>query len=184
MQSITARLAPLDPENYSDEQAELAGGRGNPRGELSIVRLLVQNPSLYRGFTHFAMHCISTNTLSNRERELVILHTCSFCKGKYDVAQHRVIAKRAGLSDADIEAAVKDGAGLSDFERTILKAAEELVKDHRIADATYATLAARYTPAQLLDFVFLVGNYAMMAMTTNTFDVKVEANIENSWKPN
>ena len=183
MQRKSVRLPPLDPDQYNDEQAELAGGRGSARGKLSIVRLLVQNPPLYREYFHFAMHLISANSLSTRDREIVILHTSATCRGKYDVAQHRVIAQRAGLSVADIESAIKDGAELSEFERTLLRAVEELVKDHRISDATYAMLAARYTPQQLLDLVFTVGNYSLMCMATNTFDVQVEPDVETSWKP-
>jgi 4-carboxymuconolactone decarboxylase len=184
MQQKPSRVPPLDPAEFTDEQAELAGGRGNPRGELSIVRLLVQNPPLYRHYFQFAMHLVAASSLSPREREIVILHTCSRCKGNYDVAQHRVIAQRAGLSVADIEAALNDGAGFSTFERTLLKGVEELVSNHRITDATYALLAERYTPQQLLDLVFTVGNYALMCMTTNTFDVQVEPNVASGWKPN
>lgn len=183
MDQKTPRLPPLDPSSYTDEQAELAGGRGSARGELSVVRLLVQNPPLYRHYFQFAMHLISANSLPAREREIVILHTCSVCRGKYDVAQHRLIAQRAGLSVADIEGAIGDGANLSAFERTLLKAAEELVKNHRIADVTYAALAERYSSQQLLDLVFTIGNYTLMSMATNTFDVQVEPNIESGWKP-
>jgi 4-carboxymuconolactone decarboxylase len=184
MDSKSPRLPPLELDEFTDEQAELAGGRGSPRGELSIVRLLVQNPALYRSWMPFAMHLITASSLSPREREIVILHTCAFCRGTYDVAQHRLIAQRAGVSVVDIDAAIGDGAGLSAFERTLIKAVEELAKDHCIADATYAVLAERYTPQQLLDLVFTVGNYVLMSMTTNTFAVKVEANIESGWKPN
>lgn len=183
MRPKTPRLAPSNPADYSDEQAQLAGGRGNPRGELNIVRLLVQHPALYRHYFQFAMHLIAASSLAPREREIIILHTCALCGDKYDMAQHRVIAQRAGLSTADIEAAIHDGACLSDFECTLLKAAEELVREQCIADATYAALAERYTPRQLLDFVFTVGNYTLMAMTTRTFDVQKEADVEGGWKP-
>lgn len=184
MPPTTPRLPPLDPDKFTDEQAELAGGRGGPRSQLNVVRLLVQNPALYRNWMPFAMHLISASSLSARERELVILHTCALCGGKYDVAQHRVIAQRAGLSVTDIEAAISDGAGLDEFERTLLNAVGELVNERRIADATYAALAKRFSPQQLLDLVFTIGNYTMMSMTTNTFDVQVEPNVESGWKPN
>jgi alkylhydroperoxidase family enzyme len=184
MQPKTPRIPPLDPSEFTDEQAELAGGRNGARAQLNIVRLLVENPPLYRSWMPFAMHCIQANSMSPREREIVILHTCAFCRGKYDVAQHRVIAQRAGIGAADVEAAINDGAGLSALERTLMQGVEELVKDHCISDATYAALAERYTRQQLLDFVFTVGNYTMMSMTTSTFGVQLEADIESGWKPN
>jgi alkylhydroperoxidase family enzyme len=184
MHPKTPRIAPLDPKEFTDEQAELAGGRDGARARLNIVRLLVENPALYRSWIPFAMHCIQANSMSAREREIVILHTCAFCGGTYDVAQHRVIAKRAGVPVADIEAATKDGAGLSEFERTLIKGVEELVSQRCLEDETYAALAKVYKNAQLLDFVFTVGNYTMMSMTTSTFGIQVEPDIENGWKPN
>jgi 4-carboxymuconolactone decarboxylase len=87
------------------------------------------------------------------------------------------------LSVADIEAALNDGAGFSAFERTLMNAVAELVSNQRITDATYTLLAERYTPQQLLDLVFTVGNYTLMCMTTNTFDVQVEPNVASGWKP-
>jgi len=184
MRPTTPRLPLLDPKAFDDEQAELAGGRDGPRAQLNIVKLLVQNPPLYGKWMQFAMHLMMTSSLAARDRELVILHVAALCRGTYDIAQHRLIAQRAGLSVADIEAALQEGKGLSAFEQSLLKAVEELVKDHCIADATYAEIAARYSPQQLLDLVFTVGNYTLMCMTTNTFDVQVEPNIESGWKPN
>jgi 4-carboxymuconolactone decarboxylase len=147
------------------------------------VRLLVQHPKLYRDYFAFAMHLITSNSLPPRERELVILHTASVCGGKYDIAQHRVIGQRAGLSTKDIEAALGEGQCLSEFERVLLRGVEELVRDHGLSDATYAALGERLGPQQLLDFVFTVGNYSLMCMTSNTFDVQVEPDVQTSWKP-
>jgi 4-carboxymuconolactone decarboxylase len=178
------RLAPLDPDKFTDEQAELAGGRGSPRSQLNIVRTLVHNPSLYRSWMPFAMHLIAGSALPPREREILILRTCVICGGKYDVAHHRAIAHRAGVSAADVEAALSDGSTLPEFERVLMKAAEELVSSTcRISDATYAALSERYSSQQMLDLVFTVGNYKLMCMTSNTFDVSVEADIEGGWNP-
>ena len=184
MTATTKRIPPLDPVQFTDEQADVAGGRDSARSGLNIVRLLVQNPALYRSYFNFAMHLVAASSLSLRDRELVILHACSFCGDTYDVAQHRSIAKKAGLNAAEIAAAINDGAGLADFERTLLTATEELIKGHRIADATYSALAERYSNQQLLDLVFTVGNYSLMSMVTNSFDVRVESdNTESNWKP-
>lgn len=184
MHAKTSRLPPVDTEKFTDEQAELAGGRGSPRSKLSIVRTLVHNPELYRSWQSFARHLISNNSLSPREREIVILHTAALCRGTYDVAHHRVIAQRAGLSTADIDAALNDGVGLAAFERTLMQAVEELVHVRCIADGTYTVLAERLTQQQLLDFVFTVGNYILMCMTTNTFGVQLEPDVDGGWQPN
>jgi len=184
MKLKSPRFPPLEPDKFTDEQAELAGGRGSPRSQLNIVRTLVQNPALYRSWMPFAMHLIAASTLSAREREIVILHTCSICQGTYDLAHHKVIAQRAGLTDAEIESAKGDGAGLAPSERTLMEAAEELVSTRFIADATWDSLSKHYTHEQLLDLIFTVGNYVMMTMLTRTCGVSIEENAESGWKPN
>jgi alkylhydroperoxidase family enzyme len=147
------------------------------------IRTLVQHPALLRNWNGFAMYLIKASSLSARDREILILHTCAQCHATYDVAHHTVIARRAGLTNAEIEAAIRDGAGLASFERTLLKAAEELIKDRCISDATWAALAGRYTRQQLMDLVFTVGNYVLMAMATRTFGVPLEDDIQGGWKP-
>jgi alkylhydroperoxidase family enzyme len=184
MKPTSPRSSLLDPDKFSDEQVELAGGRGSPRSQLHIVRTLLQHPDLYRSWMPFAMHLIMANTLSPRDREIVILHTCSKCHGSYDVAHHNVIAKRAGLTDAEIDAAKSNGAGLSPVQRTLLKATDELIDDRNISDTTWTALSEHYTRQQLLDLVFTVGNYVTMTMVTRTFGVSIEANAEDGWKPN
>ena len=60
------------------------------------------------------------------------------------------------------------------LERALLSAADELVADARIADETYAVLAAELDAQQLMDVVFTVGAYDVFAMALRTFDVALD----------
>lgn len=60
---------------------------------------------------------------------------------------------------------------------------DELVSQHQLSDATWAKLAEKYTAQQLMEVVFTVANYSLMAMVTNSFGIKPEADVANSWKP-
>jgi 4-carboxymuconolactone decarboxylase len=183
MHPTKPRIDFLPPEQFTDEQAELAGGREGSRAQLNIVRTLVQHPALYRAWMPFAMHSIGASSIGPREREIIILHTCAVCRATYDLGQHTVIARRVGLTPAEIEAAKTDGAGLSEFERTLMRGVEELVENQGLSDETWAAISQRYSRQQQLDFVFTVGNYTMMSMTTNTFGVPLEDDLEGGWKP-
>ena len=50
----------------------------------------------------------------------------------------------------------------------------ELVDDRRIADATWASLAERYSTQQLMDLVFTVGQYVLTCMALRSFDVPLD----------
>jgi alkylhydroperoxidase family enzyme len=56
----------------------------------------------------------------------------------------------------------------------LLRAADELVADARIGDATYAVLSRALETRQLMDVVFTVGAYELFAMAMRTFDVPLD----------
>ena len=166
----TPRIPPLAPEAFAAEQVEVARGRES----LNLARVFVQNPEVYRAFIPLAEQLFLRSSLPPREREILILRAMQLCDEGYDLPHHVVIARDIGMSDVDIEAARQGGEGLSDFELTLCKAAEELVRAQCISDPTWQTLAQRYSQLQLMDVVFLVGVYVMMAMATKSFGIQLE----------
>jgi 4-carboxymuconolactone decarboxylase len=54
----------------------------------------------------------------------------------------------------------------------VLAAVDELVEKTRITDDTWAALGERLDKRELMDFVFTVGGYHMLAMALNTFGVE------------
>ena len=70
-----------------------------------------------------------------------------------------------------------------DCRRALLAAAEELLADARIGDATYAVLAAELDEQQLMDVVFTVGAYDLVAMAFRTFDVELDDDLRKWSSP-
>jgi alkylhydroperoxidase family enzyme len=81
------------------------------------------------------------------------------------------MGQEAGLSTDDI-AALQRGEAADDFDQTILTAVDELVDHTEISDATWAALGEKFDTKQLMDFVFTIGGYHMLAMALNTFGVE------------
>jgi len=52
--------------------------------------------------------------------------------------------------------------------------ADELVRQQNVSDATWSSLATRYSTEQMMEAVALVGCYTMMAMVTNSFRIPLE----------
>jgi alkylhydroperoxidase family enzyme len=82
------------------------------------------------------------------------------------------------MSEAEIEAARTGGASLGQFEQCLMRAAEELVRQQRVSDPTWACLAERYSREQLMETVFVVGCYTIMATITRSFGIEVEQDSE------
>lgn len=170
----TPRLAPLTPDEMTDEQRQLAA----PTGErpLNIFATLVRAPGLYRRWAPFGGKLLRGGKLPERDRELVILRTALRCACAYEWGQHVGIARAAGLRDEEI-LRVADGAaadGWSAHDRALIAAVDELQDAHRLSDETWETLGEAYTEEQLIELLFLSGHYALLAGALNSLAVQPE----------
>jgi len=183
MQSQSSRIVPLSLDQVSDEIMAEFGGRENPRNQLNFFKVMVQHPGLLRAYVPMAMLLGREPSIPHRDKEILILRTLTLCGEGYEMAHHHMIARTAGLTDAEFAAACNGSAGLSVFEQALMAAAEELVRNHCISDATWAVLAERYTVSQLIELVFMVGNYTLLSMVDNSLGIFPEQQIEKTWKP-
>jgi AhpD family alkylhydroperoxidase len=162
-----SRLAPLPYVEWdTDALSVLAPGRKLPPS--NVLGLFAQHPDLARAFLTFNKHLLFDSTLPARTRELVILRVAWRRRCRYEWAQHVLIAKRAGITDEEI---TETRAAAS---TPLARAVDELDADSRLSDATYAELAADLDDRQLMDLVFTVGAYGLLAMAFNTFEVELD----------
>ncbi|MFD1814563.1 carboxymuconolactone decarboxylase family protein [Rhodococcus gannanensis] len=171
-------LAPLPADEWDDDVRKALMGmlprdRQNPEGAGIALATLVRHPDLTRAFLGFSVHLLFRSTLSDRLRELVILRVAHRQDCAYESAHHTDLARMAGLTDAEIEAA---RLGKSDvaFEQVVLGAVDELFDNSRLSDRTWAALGEHLDEKQLMDFVFTAGCYSMMALAFNSFGIEPE----------
>ena len=169
------RLSLRDLSALSGEEAGIAV-KNRVRGrDLNLFRVLMHHPDLTRRWTVFAGHVLQKQTLPPRDRELLILRIGWLNQAEYEWAQHVEIAKRSGISEAEIEH-VKQGpaAGWGTEEAALLQAADDLFENSVVSDATWTALAARYSTQQLMDIVFTVGQYNLVSWALNSFGVPLD----------
>ena len=119
----------------------------------------------------FSFYLLMRSTLPPRLRELAVLRIAHLTSCAYEWDEHVAIGQQAGLTLEDIDA-LQRGEAADEFDRTVLTAVDELVENTRISDDTWAALGERMDKRQLMDFVFTVGGYHMLAMALNTFGVE------------
>lgn len=172
------RLPPL-PDAEWDEQtrgalaALLPPDRRNQRGAGNAVATLARHPELAKTFLPFNTRLLLRSTLPPRLRELVILRVARRCGCAYEWTHHRKIAAKTGLSEAEIDAAGR-GEATGELERAALTAVDELEGNCNLSDGTWATLGGHLDERQLMDLVFTVGAYRLLATALNTFGVEPE----------
>lgn len=175
------KVAPVDDAAATDAQREVLEPLG-AMGSLNIFRTLAVHPKLLRSWLPFGGRLLQGSSLEARVRELVILRTAARCGSDYEWGQHVGIGRDAGLSDEEILACAVPGAegeapgSWSGVERHVLDAVDELVGQHRMADATWSALAdSGWSDQQLIELTMLVGHYAMLAGMLSSVGVHPEA---------
>lgn len=141
----------------------------------NIFKVLINHPKLAKRWTVFAGHILQKQTVPFRERELLILRIGWLNQAEYEWAQHVEIAKRGGITEAEIED-IKQGpkAGWNEHEAALLQAADDLFNDSVVSDATWATLSKQYSTQQMLDVVFTIGQYNLVSWALNSCGVPLD----------
>lgn len=188
-----ARIEPILPSAWNEEIHDALGafpsGRdfvlarwaeGSDLRGMHLLGTLAQYPALAKAFLTFNCHVAKAGTLSARERELLILRLSWLRRSEYELVQHLVLGRRAGLSEVELRMLQQgpDAPGWSAADADLIRAADELCRDARIGADTWARLAARYSQAQLMDLVFAVGCYEVIALAANSFGTPLEPGVE------
>jgi AhpD family alkylhydroperoxidase len=172
------RIPPLPADQWDDTvDAALKGmlprWRRNPENASTVLSTLVQHPALTQAYLSFNVYILFNSTLTGRLRELMILRIATLADCAYEVSHHRTLGKDAGLTDEEIEAAIR-GEGRSDSDRIALAAVDELENSSRISDDTWTQLSEHFDEKQRMDLVFTAGSYRMLATAINSFDIQLE----------
>jgi len=182
------RIAPLPPDQWSDEvragiaamrppgaRHELKRRKGGPKA-LNALGTLARHPELTHAFHTFNGHILFTSTLRPRERELLVLRVAKLRDAAYEWAQHVFVGQDAGLTDDEIARIAEgpDAPGWSPRDAAMLRAVDELIADAMISDTTWAALAETLDEHQLMDLVFTVGAYEVLAMAFKSFNIQLD----------
>ena len=190
-----ARLPPLDEHEWTDKArqaisptirsvAVMMGDEEISRPEhkkpLNILLTLAHNDHLIGPFLQWAAALAVKGALERRDAELLALRAAWNCRSEFEWGHHVEYAEHFGLrrDEIDLVPAGADAPGWLPHQAALLRAADELHSNAVISDATYAELNAKFDPAQLIEIVMTVGQYTMLSMVANTFEVAVEAGLE------
>lgn len=171
------RIPPLAESEWTDEQRRLLEFAYRQGGFYNVIGTLARHWDASKALGQVGAHVLGpTSTLAPRDRELLILRTAWLCRAEYEWAQHVQIGLKAGVSSAEVER-VKKGAedpGWNQRDAALLRAANELHANQRISDMTWKQLARHYDSLQLMDVVFAVGQYTLIAMALNSFGTPLD----------
>lgn len=144
--------------------------------EVHLFTVLAQHKRLFWPWLPFSGTLLRRGRLPEADTELAILRVGHLRGSSYELQQHRRIALRRGVSEAEQTAifAGPQAEGLSHRQQVLLLAVDELISTRVISDPVWRQLSELLDRRQLIEFVTLVGQYDALAMTLNTLGVPMD----------
>jgi alkylhydroperoxidase family enzyme len=142
------------------------------------MAVLARQPDFLAPFLGWAAALALQGTLPKRDHELLALRAAWNCRSEFEWGEHAEYARQAGLTDAEIRAVAGDGSGFAGHEAALLRAADELHAGSDVSDQTWSTLAGHYDDPQLVEVLFVVGQYTMLSFVANAAQVGRPAGLD------
>ena len=170
MTELELRVTIPQKEDVDEATAQLLDFVYRPHLGVPIptVGVLALTPTMFGPFLQWASALALEGILPKRDQELLALRTALHCHSQFEWVEHAGFARDGGMTDAEIEN-IEAGpdAGWVEHEAALLRAADELHHDCEISESTWAALAAHYSPGELVEIPFVVGQYTMLSMVAN-----------------
>jgi AhpD family alkylhydroperoxidase len=143
---------------------------------MNIFRMMAHSDIAVREFIRLGSRLLMKPHLDHRLRELAILRIAQVRGVRYEWAQHVPIAIGTGVSREQIGELErwKESSLFDDEEKTILQYTEEVVRDSRPQDETFAAASKFLDNPSLVELTLSIGYWSMVAMFLKTFQVNVE----------
>jgi alkylhydroperoxidase family enzyme len=178
-----ARMAPVRPEEFTDETRAFferwTGGFLKGADQNPVLRTFAHHPKLADLFSQLNVHLLTTNTIPVKLRQIAIMRTAWITGAVYMWSSHLNTSVLVGL-DPEMYAPIQIGASdpyFTPFERVVIGATEELVQTQQVGDAHWQALSAEWNNQQMLDFLFTVGTYVLVAGVMKSTGVERAADL-------
>lgn len=178
-----ARIPPLEPSEWTPEQRKRFDPNGTGQRAANVFVTFVRNPPADRIRGPINQHILNSTTLSVRQRETLLMRIGVLCRSEYEWAAHSRLGRRAGMTDADVARIIAGPGGAPEsgggdpLALALIRATDELYRDDRVTDDTWAALAKGLDTKQLLDVLIAVGGYRSTSMAINSAGVQLDANM-------
>lgn len=175
------RLPVLSDEEMTERQQELAariaGRRGAVRGPF---RVWLHSPEMCERAESLGAFARFDCSLPQHLRELALLMAARNWDAQYSWNAHAHQAIEAGISEAAVKAIAerREAAFGDEADQAFYRFCREVLDEHFVSDATFATALEHFGPKGLVDTIGALGNFTMLGMCLNTFQVDLQPDRE------
>lgn len=162
IESWTHPLAPRNAELVAAIEARRGGTL------LNLDRMLLWSEPLARGWNAYLRALRQELSLPPFLRELAICVVARLTGAEYEFHHHAPELRKAGASDAQVEAlndpdAAATSRQFDELQRLVIGFAIASTRDVKIPDSTFDSLKQRLTPTEVVELVAVTAAYNMVA---------------------
>ncbi|MEK7214670.1 MAG: carboxymuconolactone decarboxylase family protein [Chloroflexota bacterium] len=160
-------LSPADQAIFDS----IIGSRGKIVGPFP---LLMHSPEVAGRTAHLGAQLRFSASIPKDVTELVIITTAREMDCAFEWGAHVILARQVGVREEAI-AAIRDRkapAGLTPDEAQVVSYVQAVVGKHRVDDASFQAMQARFVVQGIIDLTATSGYYAMLACTMNAFEME------------
>jgi alkylhydroperoxidase family enzyme len=175
-QQRISRLPPL-PQPLDPILQEMFDKRRAQGGAIINLQITTGHaPKFARAASAMAFTIRFDAKTPRRLLELVIMRTAEIVGSIYEINQHIPLAKMCGYSDAQIAAlpAWRASSLFDDKERATLAYVEQMAHGGDVDDSTFTALQKFFTPQEIVEITYTVGNYYANGLLTKALRIEVE----------
>ncbi|MCB1740492.1 MAG: carboxymuconolactone decarboxylase family protein [Gammaproteobacteria bacterium] len=171
------RLTPMTADDLNPEQRAVFDAiNSGPRGNMGMdgpFGVYVRAPGVGNAAQALGAAIRFGTELQENLKEVGICTVGAFHKAKFEFAAHAVLARKAGVDEAVVEAIRKGEtpAFTREDERIVHAFSSELVRNRRVSEATYRKTLDCLGETRLIELVATLGYYTFVSMTLNAFEV-------------
>ena len=171
---MTGRLMPVPADSTDPDLAPVFdvfrdAGRDVPL----LYRTLGNSPAMLRAWTGMAWPLRHDATSPRGLRELLIMRVAQLTMASFEWVSHWDMAVKHGITVEQLEQLNRwrDSDVFSADERAALAVADELTTGLEVADGTWAALADRFPPGELVELVLTVSFYACVSRALHALEL-------------
>jgi 4-carboxymuconolactone decarboxylase len=172
------RISKIAPEEMTPRQTEVFDAIAGKRGKLGApYQVWLQSPELCERVEALGSYLRWDSSLPLRLRELSLLIAARHFDAQYSWNAHVDVALAEGIPADAVTAIAEKREPTFDREEdaAFYAFATELLTEHFVTDATFARALSHFGPAGLVDAVGSLGNFSMLGMLLNAFQVDLQA---------
>lgn len=176
-----ARLTPITSKDQVPARDHaivdaIVSSRGALQGPFTMF---LHSPDIAERVAHLGAYVRFEGSLDKRVRVLAAMTVAREFDAIYVWGAQTNGARRLGVPESTITAIrEKHTQGMPPEDVQIVAFTKQLLQKHRVDDATFQAMLARFGPDELIQLTGAIGYYSMLAMTVNACELEAAPGAE------